>query len=58
MEKQETEIKWKMENGNWKWKLQGKVSTNKKCTDYWCNVFFIVFITLVFYLAMVIGLAL
>ena len=59
MEKQETEMKWKMENGKWKLEMEiGKVSTNKKCTDYWCNVFFIVFITLVFYLAMVIGLAL
>ena len=54
MEKQETEMKWKLEmeigNGN----------GNKKHTYHWCNVFFIVclVITLVFYLAVVIGLAL
>ena len=54
MEKQETEMKRKLEikigNGN----------GNKTRTNRWCNVFFIVclVITLVFYLATVIGLAL
>ena len=46
-------------NGNWKWKLETEMGT-KKHTNHWCNVFFIVclVITHVFYLAMVIGLAL
>ena len=52
---------WKLEmeigNGNWKWKLEMEMG---KRTNHWCNVFFIVCLvnTLVFYLAMVIGLAL
>ena len=46
-----------------KWKLEvevGNENGNKKHTNHWCNIFFIVclVITLVFYLAMVIGLAL
>ena len=53
MEKQETG------NGNWKWKLETEMGT-KHAPNRWCNVFFIVclVITLVFYLATVIGLAL
>ena len=40
MEKQETEIKWKleMETGNG----TGYGNGNEKCTNHWCNVFFIV----------------
>ena len=60
MEKQEMEMKWKLET-----KLETETENrngngNKNCTDHWCNVFFIVclVITLVFYLAVVIGLAL
>ena len=58
MEKQEIEMKWKLE-----WKLEmeiGNGNGNKKCTNHWCNVFFIMclVITFVFYLAKVIGLAL
>ena len=46
-----------------KWKLEvevGNENGNKKHTNHWCNILFIVclVITLVFYLAMVIGLAL
>ena len=54
MEKQEMEMKWKLETET------GNGNGNKKRTNHWCNVFFIVclVITLVFYLAMVIGLAL
>ena len=58
MEKQETEMKRRLEmetgNGDWKRKWE------HKRTNHWCNVFFIVclVITHVFYLAMVIGLAL
>ena len=58
MEKQEMEMKWKLEmeigNGNWKRKWE------EKHTNHWCNVSFIVWldITLAFYVAMVIWLAL
>ena len=54
---QEMKMKWKW-NGNWKWKLETEMGTKR--THHWCNVFFIVclVISLVFYLAMVIGLAL
>ena len=50
-------------NGNWKWKLEmeiGNRNGNKKHTNQWCNVFFIMclVITVVFYLAMVIWRAL
>ena len=67
MEKQVTEMKWKLEtetgNGNWKWKLEmetGNRNGNKRRTSHWCNVFFIVclVITLVFYLAIVMELVL
>ena len=49
-------------NRNWKQKLEmeiGNGNGNRKRTNHWCNVFFIVclVITLVFYLAVVIGLA-
>ena len=44
MEKQETEMKWKLEmetgNGNRKWKLGTEIE--QKRSKYWCNVFFIV----------------
>ena len=54
MEKQEMKMKRKLEMET------GNGNGNKKCTNHWCNVFFIVclVITLVFYLAVVIGLAL
>ena len=45
MEKQEMEIKRKleMENGNWKWKPETENRNgNKRCTNHWCNIFFIV----------------
>ena len=42
MEKQETEMKWKLEmetgNGNWKRKLE----TETRKRNHWCNIFFIV----------------
>ena len=52
--------KW---NGNRKWKLEmeiGNGNGNKKRTNHWCNVVFLVclVITLVFYLVIVMGLAL
>ena len=65
MEEQETEMKWK--NGNWKLEIEigNGTGSKKPPTNHWCNVFFtvclvrcLVIITLVFYLAMVIGLAL
>ena len=62
MEKQETEMKWKLEmetgNGNWKRKLE--TNGNKRRTNHWCNVFFIacLVLTRVFYLAIITGLAL
>ena len=67
MEKQELEMKRKLEmesrNGNWKWKLEaetGNKNGNKRRTNHWCNIFFIVcfVITRVFYLAIFMGLAL
>ena len=64
MEKQETEIKRKLEmetgNGNWKRKLETENrNRNKRRTDHWCSIFFIVclVITQVFYLAIVMVLA-
>ena len=60
MEKQETEIKRKleMETGNGNWKLKTEMET--KDTNNWCSIFFIVclVITQVFYLAIVMVLAL
>ena len=59
MEKQETEMKWKLEmetgNGNWKWKWEQK--THQSLVQCFLHIVCLV-ITLVFYLAMVISLAL
>ena len=54
MEKQETEMKQKLEMET------GNGNANKRRTNHWCNVFFVVclVITQVFYLAIVMGLAL
>ena len=54
MEKQETEMKWKLETET------GNGNGNKRRPNDWCNIFFIVclVITWVFYLAIVMGLAL
>ena len=65
MEKQETEIKRKLEmgTGNRNWKRKPETENrngNKRCTNHWCSIFFIVclVITQVFYLAIVMVLAL
>ena len=64
MEKQEMEMKWKLEmetgNGNWKWKLETETGNRNANKRHWCNLFFVVclVITQVFYLAIVMGLAL